>query len=60
MSGDLGLALLIYIITVLYIHNNSKELLVKYSNILPVLALGAYYVATALSVGVGVGVGAWT
>jgi hypothetical protein len=55
MSGDLGLALLIYIITVLYIHNNSKELLVKYSNILPVLALGAYYVATALSVGVGVG-----
>jgi hypothetical protein len=50
MSGDLGLALLIYIIIVLYIHNNSRTLLVQYSNILPVLALGAYYMAISFGV----------
>lgn len=45
MDGESGLALLIYIIAVLYIHNNSRILLVQYSNILPVIALGAYYIA---------------
>lgn len=49
IETELGLALLVYFIVVLYLHNNNRELLIKSSNALPLLALGAYYVSVTLS-----------
>lgn len=51
MSPNLGLALMINMIVILYIHNNNKELLVKHSNALPVVALASYYVASIVMMG---------
>jgi hypothetical protein len=48
MSANLGLAIVLYIAIILYIHNNNKELLLEYSNSLPVLALASYYVSNLL------------
>ena len=48
MSIDLGLAVILYIVTILYLHNNNKEILLKYSNSMPVLALATYYVSSLL------------
>lgn len=48
MSTDLGLAIVLYMMSVLYLHNNNKELLLEYSNSLSVLALAAYYVSTLI------------
>lgn len=51
MSADLGLAIILYIVSILYLHNNNKELLLQYSNALPVLALAAYYASSLLIFG---------
>lgn len=49
IETELGLALLVYFIAVLYLHNNNKELLLKSSNMLPLAAMGAYYAAVMLT-----------
>lgn len=49
IETELGLALLIYFIAVLYLHNNNKDLLLRSSNALPLAALGAYYAAVLLT-----------
>lgn len=46
MTTDLGLAITMYIVTILYLHNNYKQLLVDNSNFLPILALIAYYISS--------------
>ena len=48
MFGDLGIALILYIVAIIYIHNNNKDLLKKYSNSIPVLALACYYFSSTL------------
>lgn len=48
MSTDLGFAIIMYLIAVLYLHNNNKELLETWSNSIPVLALASYYMVTML------------
>jgi hypothetical protein len=51
MSADLGLAIILYIVSILYLHNNNKELLLQHSNALPVLALASYYASSLLMFG---------
>ncbi len=46
MGTDLGLALLIYIIMVLYIRNNYQEWVDKNNNMLPLMAVCSYYLAS--------------
>lgn len=48
MFGDLGLALILYLSAIIYLHNNNRKLLVKHQNSLPVLALASYYVVSSL------------
>ncbi len=49
-NSVLGLALAMYVVAVLYLHNNNKELLMKYNSALPILALITYYTASLLLV----------
>ena len=51
MSIDVGLAIVIYIALL------HKILLSEYSNILPLLALFSYYVASLIGLGLGLGLG---
>lgn len=37
------IALILYIMIVMYVHNNIPNLLTKYNNVLPVIALASYY-----------------
>lgn len=51
MDSDLGLALLIYIIIVLYIHNNYQEFINKNHTMLPLIAVCSYYLTSLLIYG---------
>ena len=46
INNVVGLALAMYVVAVLYLHNNNKELLMQYNSALPILALLSYYVAS--------------
>lgn len=48
MSTDLAIAIVLYVVMLLYLYNNNKVLLVQYSNTLPVLALFSYYIVSLM------------